>query len=123
MMDRVALLALAAFALVKFVRTFSWVKDRELAGVKPWACDVCSSSWAAIFLSVVSTADPAIGWLTFGDHVSLDVVRLLWWLGTGAAAAGGCLVIMSLVDGTEPPEPPESLTLLPGGAEDWEPYE
>ena len=82
-----ALLALAAFWLVKLVRTFGWVEKRLLVGTKPWACNVCMSFWTTGACLMAVTAwtwpmSPVAAWLP---------------------AAGGGLALLESADGGAPP--------------------
>lgn len=48
-----------AFTVPGFVialRTLSWVQEQVLAGVKPWACDVCMTFWSLLLWSLVPVA-------------------------------------------------------------------
>ena len=46
-------LSLTVPGFVLAVRTLPWVDAKVLAGVKPWACDVCSCFWSTLLWSPV----------------------------------------------------------------------
>lgn len=49
-------IALTVPGFVLAVRTLPWVDAKVLAGVKPWACDVCSTFWSTVIWALIGTA-------------------------------------------------------------------
>jgi hypothetical protein len=49
-------LALTVPGFVLAVRALPWVEAKVLAGVKPWACDVCSCFWSTVLWALVAWA-------------------------------------------------------------------
>lgn len=48
-----AFLALTVPGFVLAIRALPWVEKRVLAGVKPWACDICATFWSTVLWAPV----------------------------------------------------------------------
>lgn len=42
--------ALTVPGFVRAVRTLAWVDEKVVAGVKPWACNVCMTFWSIVLV-------------------------------------------------------------------------
>lgn len=83
--------------IVTAVRTLAWVDRKAMAGVKPWACDVCMSFWTGAFLVI-----GAVG--ISGQLVTLAVAPPAY---TIALLVLGLLQRPPSSTGDLPTEPPE----------------
>jgi len=87
MIDLLTAGAFATYWLVRLVRVLPGMRPLLIAGRKPWACDICLSSWCALFLGTV--------WSALSGFADITSILL------SPAAAGGAILLIGLA-----PEPP-----------------
>ncbi len=55
-----AFVALTAPGIIVAVRALPWVEQKMLAGIRPWACDICMSFWTVAV--IVAAITGPFGW-------------------------------------------------------------
>lgn len=87
MIELVLLCGLGGFYLTRLLRLLWPVRNWFALGRKPWACDVCMSTWSSV---------PFVAGLAL---LAGEWIRL-WWV---LPSAGVCLVLLTVTRRTEPP--------------------
>jgi len=98
------LIGLACYFSVSVMRALPPFKGLVSRGIRPWACDLCCSFWAAV---VWSSA------LFVCGRVGLEPAL---WFGAG----GTCLAVLGLLNNDMPEPPPDAFEFDEGGAREPE---
>lgn len=105
MLEMTLATGLACFGLVVLVRAMPSMAARLEQGAKPWACNLCMSSYAA-FLAAMPRIIDLCRW---GRTEGADQVKAAWGWYEAAVFAGGCLAVcyllLTLAESLRPPPP------------------
>lgn len=71
--------ALTAPGVIVAIRALPWVERKMMAGVKPWACDICMSFWTVAWLCSIAAA--LLGDWRFCFTAGPAYSSVLWLLG------------------------------------------
>lgn len=99
-----------AFGLMLAVELLRALLPEKVRAVKPFSCDVCMSSWGALFVGIyIYLLYQPWGWVLGESTAMLRAVVV------GGSGGGGCLLLLSLlrrwrappsVELAAPPPPP-----------------